>query len=271
MLYERLLAALPAGRAQYRAARGLGGACRRPSSARRWRAGGRACRPLIARDGLGSAFIDPALAIAATARARRLQFGHRLRAMTLRRRAGDGAAISARKRSSWPPSDAVILAVPPVVAAALVPGPADADEFRAIVNAHFRIAPPQDLAADHRRHQRHGGMAVRLSRPAVGDHQRRRPSARHAARGAGRANLARGRADRGLRCAAAALADRARAARDLRRDARRRMPNGRGRRPPGATCVLAGDWTATGLPATIEGAIRSGHKAAAACRRNAPH
>ncbi len=26
--------------------------------------------------------------------------------------------------------------------------------------------------------------------------------------------------------------------------------------------MLAGDWTATGLPATIEGAIRSGQKAA---------
>ncbi|MGB6174766.1 MAG: FAD-dependent oxidoreductase, partial [Methylocella sp.] len=29
-----------------------------------------------------------------------------------------------------------------------------------------------------------------------------------------------------------------------------------------ANLVLAGDWTATGLPATIEGAIRSGHRAA---------
>jgi hypothetical protein len=26
--------------------------------------------------------------------------------------------------------------------------------------------------------------------------------------------------------------------------------------------MLAGDWTQTGLPATIEGAIRSGHRAA---------
>jgi uncharacterized protein with NAD-binding domain and iron-sulfur cluster len=26
--------------------------------------------------------------------------------------------------------------------------------------------------------------------------------------------------------------------------------------------ILAGDWTATGLPATIEGAVRSGHRAA---------
>jgi monoamine oxidase len=29
--------------------------------------------------------------------------------------------------------------------------------------------------------------------------------------------------------------------------------------------LLAGDWTATGLPATIEGAIRSGHTAADLC------
>ncbi len=39
------------------------------------------------------------------------------------------------------------------------------------------------------------------------------------------------------------------------------------RRPPAATnwrnLALAGDWTATGLPATIEGAIRSGSTAAA--------
>ncbi len=34
-----------------------------------------------------------------------------------------------------------------------------------------------------------------------------------------------------------------------------------------ANLVLAGDWTATGLPATIEGAIRSGYKAAALSAR----
>ncbi len=31
---------------------------------------------------------------------------------------------------------------------------------------------------------------------------------------------------------------------------------------PWSNLSLAGDWTATGLPATIEGAVRSGHKAA---------
>jgi hydroxysqualene dehydroxylase len=35
---------------------------------------------------------------------------------------------------------------------------------------------------------------------------------------------------------------------------------------------LAGDWTATGLPATIESAIRSGHRAAELVgRRNQGH
>jgi uncharacterized protein with NAD-binding domain and iron-sulfur cluster len=43
-------------------------------------------------------------------------------------------------------------------------------------------------------------------------------------------------------------------------------PEQAARRPPAATrwsnLLLAGDWTATGLPATIEGAIRSGNVAA---------
>jgi squalene-associated FAD-dependent desaturase len=45
-------------------------------------------------------------------------------------------------------------------------------------------------------------------------------------------------------------------------------PEAEGLRPPNATSlpglVLAGDWTATGLPATIEGAVRSGYAAAEA-------
>jgi uncharacterized protein with NAD-binding domain and iron-sulfur cluster len=46
----------------------------------------------------------------------------------------------------------------------------------------------------------------------------------------------------------------------------RASPNQDAKRPPARTqwtnLFLAGDWTATGLPATIEGAIRSGQKAA---------
>jgi len=42
-------------------------------------------------------------------------------------------------------------------------------------------------------------------------------------------------------------------------DEERRRP---GARTPLANLALAGDWTATGLPATIEGAVRSGRTAA---------
>ncbi len=38
--------------------------------------------------------------------------------------------------------DGIVLAVPPVVARALVPGLAVPETFHAIVNAHFRVAPP---------------------------------------------------------------------------------------------------------------------------------
>jgi uncharacterized protein with NAD-binding domain and iron-sulfur cluster len=44
-------------------------------------------------------------------------------------------------------------------------------------------------------------------------------------------------------------------------------PEAEALRPEARTAVdglfLAGDWTATGLPATIEGAVQSGHRAAA--------
>jgi uncharacterized protein with NAD-binding domain and iron-sulfur cluster len=50
-------------------------------------------------------------------------------------------------------------------------------------------------------------------------------------------------------------------------------PGGPGRPPtvtPLAGFYLAGDWTDTGLPATIEGAVLSGHRAAEAVLANRP-
>ena len=50
------------------------------------------------------------------------------------------------------------------------------------------------------------------------------------------------------------------------------LPQENDKRPAAQTewdnLVLAGDWTATGLPATIEGAVRSGNKAADIVSRN---
>ena len=72
--------------------------------------------------------------------------------------------------------DAVVLAVPPYAAASLLRGLEVPTEFRAIVNAHFRIEPPAEAAADRRGAQRHGAMDIFLSRPIVRDHQLRRPA-----------------------------------------------------------------------------------------------
>ena len=43
------------------------------------------------------------------------------------------------------PDDAVVMAVPPRPAASLLPGLKTPSKFRAIVNAHFRFDPPQDM------------------------------------------------------------------------------------------------------------------------------
>ena len=103
-------------------------------------AGGRACRPLIARDGLGATLIEPALtqlyqrgaAVRLEHQLRAIRFGaNRIDALDF---GGETIALAAE--------DSVILAVPPYAAATLVRGLDVPTEFRAIVNAHFRIEPP---------------------------------------------------------------------------------------------------------------------------------
>ena len=106
-------------------------------------AGGSACRPLIARDGLGPVFIEPALRFLATHDVK-VEFGHRLRALGF----ADGkvAMLDFGDDKLAIENDDAILAVPPVVAADLVPALETPAEFRAIVNAHFRVEPPTGLA-----------------------------------------------------------------------------------------------------------------------------
>ena len=141
------------------------------------------------------------------------------------------------------PGDAIVMAVPPRPAAALLPELKTPSKFRAIVNAHFRFDPPTRPAADHRRGRRTGGMAVCVSAAALDHHQQCRPAGRYAARGTGAGDLAgylqgrrrcRANCRRGRSCASAALRSRRR---------RSRTPCGRARRPPRKTCFSP----ATGL------------------------
>jgi squalene-associated FAD-dependent desaturase len=228
-------------------------------------AGGRACRPLIARDGLGPTLIEPALAHLQQ-RGVAVRFEHQLRAIrfgTARAEAldfGDDTAAVAE-------NDTVILAVPPYIAGSLVGGLTVPTEFRAIVNAHFRIDPPVGQPAIlgvlngtvEWLFAFPGRLSVTIS---AGDRLIQAP----------REELAKTIWNEIARLTG--LPDtlppwqivrerRATFAATPAQDAKR----------PGAetawrNLILAGDWTDTGLPATIESAIRSGQRAAASAARN---
>ncbi|MCE4226556.1 NAD(P)-binding protein [Methylobacterium sp. C25] len=221
-------------------------------------AGGQACRPLVAVDGLSTAFVDPALSYLSR-RGAEIRFGRRLRGLEMR-----GGHITRLDFTDEPteigPGDAVVLAVPPWVAADLMPGLPTPQDHRSIVNAHFVAVPPPGspllLGIV-------GGLTEwlfaypdRFSVTISGaDHLLDVP----------REDLA--------RQIWREIADLHGLARELpswqivkeKRATFAATPAEAARRPGPATTydnlVLAGDWTATGLPSTIEGAIRSGKNA----------
>jgi squalene-associated FAD-dependent desaturase len=224
-------------------------------------AGGRACRPLIARDGLGRTFITPALDFLQR-RGVAVGFGRRLRALAMG--ANRAAALDFGDETvQLGPDDRVVLAVPPVVAAALVPGLTVPTEFRAIVNAHFRIAPPSAtppiVGVINGTVEWIFAFPDRLS-VTISGADRLVDTPREA--------LARTIWDEVATVAGIGNTD-APPPWQIVRERRATfaaLPSEEGKRPRAETSWrnlwLAGDWTATGLPATIEGAIRSGERAA---------
>jgi hydroxysqualene dehydroxylase len=231
-------------------------------------AGGIACRPLIARDGLGPAFVEPALHLLET-RGVEVNFGSRLRALSV-----EGSEVTELQFGDEPlrlqADDAVILAVPPMVATALLPGLQAPTEFCAIVNAHFRIAPPPNLAAIT---GAINGMVEWLF--AFPDRLSVTISAADRLLDTPRETLA----EQIWRevCVIAGI-DAALPRWQIVRERRATfaaLPSENAKRPGSQTryknLILAGDWTATGLPATIESAVRSGHRAAELVVRMAAH
>jgi hydroxysqualene dehydroxylase len=223
-------------------------------------AGGRACRPLIARDGLGPILIEPALAhLQRHGAALRLE--HQLRALRFSTDRVEALDFGA-ETIALAADDAVVLAVPPYAAAPLVPDLPVPNEFRAIVNAHFRIAPPPGMPPILG--VLNGTVEWIFAFPS-------------------RVSVTISAGDRLIDGARDVLAKtiwgEVAAATGLpaelppwqivreRRATFAATPAQDARRPGAQTrwrnLALAGDWTDTGLPATIEGAIRSGNRAAA--------
>jgi squalene-associated FAD-dependent desaturase len=221
--------------------------------------GGEACRPLLARSTLAAAFVDPALAYLA-ARGGDVRFGARVSGLQF---TGGRVSELIIDERVWAlgARDMVILAAPAWVAKTLVPGLEAPTAYHSIVNAHFRITPsphaPRILgvigataewifAFDDR-------ISITVSAADRLVDLDREFLARILWMDVVRAygvpiDMPRWQIVKERRATFAATPEQD----ALRPGARTQWPN----------LFLAGDWTDTGLPATIEGAVQSGATAA---------
>jgi squalene-associated FAD-dependent desaturase len=223
-------------------------------------AGGQACRPIVATGGLSAAFIDPALTLLRE-KGGEIRFGSSLRTIRFSEDRAEELDFS-DERISLGLDDQVILAVPPIAARSLVPGLPAPEKFHAILNAHFRITPPPGqpliLGAVNGLIEWLFAYSDRLSVTiSCADRLMEEPREnlaetiwREVATLTGlAADLPRWQIVRERRATFAATPEQA---------AKRAGPQTSFR-----NLLVAGDWTRTGLPATIEGSIRSGYAAAA--------
>ncbi len=222
--------------------------------------GGAASVPLYPRIGLSESFVDPALAWLA-GRGAVVRFGQRIAALEIAKDRVVALATADGERIALDPAGAVVLAAPAPVAADLLPGLLVPTSFEAILNVHFRISaypgPAGFVAllsglAEWVFVKREvvsvtvSAAARLIERPAEELAAQIWPEICQALDLAGKMPPVRVVKEKRATVAATPAEDR--------------------KRPPAETrfanLVLAGDWTATGLPGTIEGAIRSGQTAA---------
>ena len=227
-----------------------------------------ACRPRIARTGLSGTFVDPALELLRR-RGAQVRFGARLRGITHEGSAARGLDFGSGE-VALEDGDSVVLALPPPAAADLVPDLTVPEQSHAIVNAHFRLPGPAGLPAELPFLGLIGGTAqwlfvrgevASITISAADDRVDEEADviARQTWRDVAAA-LARDpdplppyRVVKEKRATFAQTPAQVK----LRPGTRTRFAN----------LYLAGDWIDTGLPATIESAVRSGHMAAEAVRR----
>jgi squalene-associated FAD-dependent desaturase len=226
--------------------------------------GAAACRPMLVREGLSESLVDPALAFL-DARGATIRFGARLKALTFTATRVTELTLDA-ETVALAPRDTIVLAVPAAIAARIVPELVVPSDHAPIVNAHYLChAPPGAppfLGLI-------GGTAewVFCKREVVSvtvsaaDRIVEEP-----------AEQLRRLLWRDVAAALGLAREPVPPSRIIkeRRATFRATPAQLRRRPAAATrwnnLHLAGDYVDTGLPATIEGAIRSGVAAASRIR-----
>jgi hydroxysqualene dehydroxylase len=222
--------------------------------------GSAACIPLYPRVGLSETFVDPALAWLG-ARGADVRLSRRIVSLDV----ADGrvVALGTAGGENLPIARdaAVVLAVPAPVAQDLLPGLTAPSAFEAILNVHFRVRAEPGVA----------GFVALLG--GLAEWVFVKPEVVSVTVSAAARVIDRPAADLALEIwpevrTALGLAGAMPPVRVLKekRATFAATPAEERRRPRARTglanLALAGDWTATGLPATIEGAIRSGLSAA---------
>lgn len=224
--------------------------------------GSNACTPLIARHSLANALVDPAVDLL-TANGADMSFGSRVKRLNF-----VGDKVSGLELDSGSinvaQQDIVIVATPPWITETLVPGLTVPPPGEPIVNVHYRLPYAPDENDIIRIIGLINGLAqwvfvrgdlVSVTISAAADTVERPADEISSAC---------------WRDVAAALdidssEPPSRVVKE-RRATFAQTPSALKMRPKTATncpnLLLAGDWTATGVPATIEGAVRSGFRAA---------
>lgn len=221
------------------------------------------CQPLTALTSLSASFVEPAMALLGRAGAQ-VHLGYRLRRLE-----GSGGEITSLnfgdRRIAVEAGDTVVLAVPPSIAAGLMPGLTIPQETRPIVNAHIRLPHRARLPEGIPFLGLVGGTAqwlflrqdlASITVSAANDLVER--PAKEIARILWQDTAKALTLDPRWQPPMRVIKER-RATIAQTPDALRQRP---GTRTHVTNLLLAGDWTDTGLPATIEGAVRSGQTAA---------
>ena len=221
------------------------------------------CRPLVACDGLGPSFIDPAIdwlrrsksEIFLSTRVQRLHFeGTRVVQIDL-----------GHQNIPLQSNDCVVLAVPMAVARQMVPGLITPEGHRAIVNVHFRLDScpvlPERMRMIGLINSKSQWLFVRgcvVSITISAACEMLTMSAEQIATTVWQEVVT-------VLDLTSLDMPRYRVVKEQRATFAQ-TPENLTRRPQSRTCwsnlFLAGDWTDTGIPATIEGAVRSGFTAA---------
>lgn len=230
--------------------------------------GGAHCRPMIARNGLSAALVSPALNYIQS-HGGMISYNRRLQALD-RDAECVGAVKIAGESIELGPRDKVVLAVPPAQVARLVPEIEVPGDGGTIVNAHFRLNEPLAPGGEPSFLGLVGGLGHWIF--TRGDVVSVTISAADQLGLANRSQekllpilwdeIQQALSIAGMGYVTARLIREHRATFD-------QSPTVAARRPKAVTrwpnLFLAGDYTQTGIPATIEGAIRSGTTAARHC------